>query len=130
MAHFAELDTNNIVLRVVVISNDDLLDENGIEQEALGIAVCKQIFGGDTKWKQTSYNSAFRKHYAGIGFKYDEDADIFYYPTCVFPSWVLDENFDWQPPIPRPSEEAEGATWEWDEETISWKSVTIDVGGN
>lgn len=75
MAHFAELDDNNIVLRVTVVSNADLLDENGVEQEALGIAVCQQQLGG--RWVQTSYNGNFRGKYAGIGMRYDEVLDEF-----------------------------------------------------
>jgi len=75
MAHFAELDDNNIVLRVVVVSNADLLDDNGVEQEALGIAVCQQQLGG--RWVQTSYNSNFRGQYAGIGMRYDDVLDEF-----------------------------------------------------
>lgn len=75
MAHFAELDDNNIVLRVVVVSNADLLDNNGVEQEALGIAVCQQQLGG--RWVQTSYNGNFRGKYAGIGMRYDEVLDEF-----------------------------------------------------
>lgn len=75
MAHFAELDDNNIVLRVVVVSNADLLDDNGVEQEALGIAVCQQQLGG--RWVQTSYNGNFRGKYAGIGMRYDDAIDEF-----------------------------------------------------
>lgn len=77
MAHFAELDSNNTVLRVLVVSNDDITDENGQEQEALGIALLRSLFGADTQWVQTSYNSNFRGTYAGIGFTYDEEDDVF-----------------------------------------------------
>lgn len=80
MAHFAELDKNNIVLRVTVVSNADLLDENGVEQEALGIAVCEQQLGG--RWVQTSYNGNFRGQYAGIGMRYDETLDVFISPEA------------------------------------------------
>jgi hypothetical protein len=78
MAHFAELDENNIVLRVIVVHNNELMDENGVEQEQLGIQFCQSLFGG--KWKQTSYNGNFRKHYAGIGYTYREDTDEFVPP--------------------------------------------------
>ena len=64
MAHFAEIDSNldNVVLRVIVIGNEDILDENGEESEALGIAFCKNLFGEETEWVQTSYNNTFRKN--------------------------------------------------------------------
>jgi len=71
MAHFAELDTTNKVLRVIVIDNDVTHDEDGVEQEALGIAFCKSIFGTDTNWVQTSYNNNRRGHFAGIDDIYD-----------------------------------------------------------
>lgn len=80
MAHFAELDENNNVTRVVVINNADLLDEHGNENEELGIQVCRNIFGEQTNWVQTSYNSRFREKYAGIGDKYDPSADVFFNP--------------------------------------------------
>lgn len=94
MAHFAELDSNNKVLRVVVISNEDLKDNNGEEQEDIGIQVCKNIFGADTNWIQTSYSSKFRKCYAGIGSTYDPVLDIFI-PVQPAPWFVLTENHDW-----------------------------------
>lgn len=66
MAHFAEIDNNNKVLRVVVISNQDTSDENGIEKEEIGIAFCKSLWGENTNWVQTSYNHNFRNKFAGI----------------------------------------------------------------
>lgn len=75
MAHFAELDDNNIVQRVIVVNNEVLLDEDGIEQEAIGIKFCQDLLGG--RWVQTSYNNNFRGTFAGIGFKYDEINDVF-----------------------------------------------------
>lgn len=122
MAHFAELDENNIVLRVIVISNDDLLDEDGQEHESLGIQVCRNIFGPETNWVQTSYNNTFRKKYAGIGDKYEPLADVFYFPHSPFPSWTLNENFDWRPPTPYPSD---GKQYEWGESTLSWVEVPV-----
>lgn len=109
MAHFAELDDNNKVLRVIVVHNNELLDENGNENEQKGIDFCVDHFGG--KWIQTSYNDNFRHSYAGIGMYYEEDLDIFR-PAQPYPSWTYD--FDkkrWEPPIPRP-----GLLWTWDEE--------------
>lgn len=76
MAHFAELDENNIVKRVIVINNDDILDENGNESEALGIQFCQNLTGGG-RWIQTSYNHNIRGHYAGVGWLYDEENDLF-----------------------------------------------------
>lgn len=122
MAHFAELDVNNIVARVIVVSNDDLLDGDGVEQESLGVAVCRAIYGADTTWVQTSYNNNIRKQYAGVGMKYEVDADLFYNPVGPYPSWVLDEHYDWQAPTPMP-EPVEGSYWAWNEETLSWDSV-------
>lgn len=77
MAHFAELDKNNRVLRVIVVNNSDILDENENESEAIGIAFCKDLVGKDTNWVQTSYNGTFRKRYAAIGLKYDVELDEF-----------------------------------------------------
>lgn len=122
MAHFAEIDNNNIVLRVVVISNDDLKDNNGNEVEALGIAVCHNIFGADTRWVQTSYNSNFRKRFAGIGNIYNADKDAFYNPNPPYPSWTLDDNLDWQPPTPKPDD---GKPYYWDEPTRAWIEIVL-----
>lgn len=80
MAHFAELDSNNIVLRVLVVNNDDITDQDGVEQEALGISFLQGLFGADTRWVQTSYNGNFRGKYAGIGDRYDAELDLFIGP--------------------------------------------------
>lgn len=112
MAHFAELDENNVIMRVIVVHNNELIDENGIESEQKGIDFCTRIFGG--RWIQTSYNNNFRKQYAGINYTYDISKDIFIRPQ-PFPSWTLDDNSDWQPPVPRPE-----GPYRWDEETTSW----------
>jgi hypothetical protein len=77
MAHFAELDNSNKVLRVIVIDNDVTHDKDGLEQEALGIAFCKSLFGTDTKWVQTSYNNNSRGHFAGVDDTYDSTTDKF-----------------------------------------------------
>jgi hypothetical protein len=78
MAHFAKLE-NNIVREVIVVNNEVLLDENGVEQEALGAQFCTDTFGGE--WKQTSYNGNFRGMYAGSGMIYDPVNDVFTYPV-------------------------------------------------
>ena len=80
MAHFAELNSEHIVQRVIVVNNEKLTDQYGIEHEQLGIDFCRRLFGGNTKWVQTSYNSNFRGTYAGIGFYYDAEADVFVPP--------------------------------------------------
>jgi hypothetical protein len=77
MAHFAKLDKNNQVIEVIVVSNDDIVDENGKENEDIGIAFCRMIQGENTNWKQTSYNNNFRGKYAGIGMYYDAISDEF-----------------------------------------------------
>ena len=77
MAHFAELDENNIVIRVVVVSNNDMKDKWGKERELIGIAFCQALFGTDTKWVQTSYNGKTRGKFAGIGDAYDPILDQF-----------------------------------------------------
>ena len=113
MAHYAFLDENNIVTEVIV-----------------GIDETKTIEGLDTEtWygnfrgqvcKRTSYNNRIRKQYAGIGFRYDLDADVFISPK-PFSSWSLDNNFNWQPPTPRPVK----GMWVWDEENLEWQELEI-----
>ena len=119
MAHFAEIDSNldNVVLRVLVIGNEDILDENGEESEALGIAYCKNLFGEETEWVQTSYNNNFRKNYAGAGWMYDEGRDAFI-PPQPYPSWTLDEETCHYNPPSWPANDTE--QWIWDEATVSW----------
>lgn len=75
MAHFAEIDNNNIVLRVIVVDNKDILDTNGNEQESIGQSHCSRILGGN--WLQTSYNGSFRKNFASTGDSYDPNRDAF-----------------------------------------------------
>lgn len=114
MAHFAELDQSNIVLRVVVVSNDDIKDANGVESELLGRQFCTNLFGGN--WIQTSYNNNFRKNYASIGYQYDFSRDAFIEPK-PFNSWLLDEaTCKWNSPVEKPNSTA---CW-WDENTTSW----------
>ena len=121
MAHFAELDENNVVLRVIVVSNADTSDANGVEKEYIGAAFCERLFGGI--WKQTSYNGNMRKNYAGIGFTYDVDMDAFV-PPQPYPSWTLDANAQWQAPALMPTD---GAMYTWDEATTSWTVVTPEA---
>lgn len=118
MAHFAEIGANNIVLRVIVVSNSDCLDKDGKESEAVGAAFCHDNFGGT--WLQTSYNAKFRKNYAGEGFHYDDLLDAFI-PPQPYPSWNLNVQIcQWEPPVPYPTD---GKMYVWDEATLSWVSA-------
>jgi len=90
MAHFAKLDNDNIVLEVHVVHNNELLDENGQESEAKGIEFLVNWSGGYTNWKQTSYNGNFRGKYAGIGYTYDTQNDVFVAPVVEVP--IIDVN--------------------------------------
>lgn len=131
MAHFAEIDQNGKVLRVVVIPN---------EQEAWGQQFLAVDLGQDGTWLQTSYNTrggvhydqdgkpdggvALRKNYAGIGFTYDAQRDAFI-PPKKFPSWLLNEQTClWEPPVAYPTD---GKRYRWDEPTINWVEV-VPVG--
>ena len=121
MAHFAELDSNNKVLRVIVVGNDDCKTQSGKESEKVGIAFCKSLFGPDTKWVQTSYNGSMRGKYADIGDTYDSEADRFI-PPSPFPSWVFDEDsYAWIAPVQYPED---GLVYKWDEATTSWVQAT------
>jgi hypothetical protein len=116
MAYFAQLDENNTVLQVIAVSDNDIL-VNGVESENKGIEFCQSLFGGDTIWKQTSYNAKIRRRYASIGFTYDQTRDAFI-PPKPFPSWILNEGTcAWNSPIPYPTD---GKQYYWDEPTISW----------
>lgn len=116
MAHFAQIDESGLVVQVMVINNEDILDENGQESEAMGQQICNSIFEGT--WVQTSYNGTFRRNYAFIGGTYDAQRDAFIFPQ-PYPSWTLDDLGDWQPPVPRPDCEL-GCTAQWDEENQYW----------
>jgi hypothetical protein len=125
MAHFAELDSNNVVKRVVVVDNKDTSDASGFEHEHIGAAYLEKLLGG--VWKQTSYNGNFRKNYAGIGYTYLADIDAFVAPQ-PFPSWVLDANAQWQAPVPMPEDAGTGEPpkmYQWDELTLSWVAVEM-----
>jgi hypothetical protein len=117
MAHFAELDSNNVVLRVIVVDNKDTADAYGVEKEHIGAAFCERVLGGN--WKQTSYNGTKRKNYAGIGYKYHADIDAFAAPQ-PYASWTLDANAIWQPPVAMPTDGTMESSYTWDEATTSW----------
>ena len=120
MAHFAKLDENNVVLEVHVVHNNELLDENGVEQEQKGIDFLVNWSGGYALWKQTSYNGNMRKNYAGIGYTYRADIDAFVSPK-PFASWTLNADARWEPPVAMPQD---GKMYSWDESTISWTEIT------
>jgi hypothetical protein len=111
MSHWAELDENSVVLRVIVGDNND---PNGDE----GYRWIVENLGG--RWVKTSYNATFRKNYAGIGYSFNEELNAFI-PPKVLPSWVLDEDTcQWVPPIPYPET---GGPYLWDEESLDWTPV-------
>lgn len=115
MAHFAELDSNNVVLRVIVVSNADTSSADGTEKEYIGAAFCERLLGGT--WKQTSYNGNFRKNYAGVGYIYDAQRDAFIAPQ-PYPSWTLDESTcQWNPPVSMPND---SKMYLWNEEHGKW----------
>ena len=114
MAHFAKISDDGTVLEVIVVGNDDLMDADGVEQEQLGKDFCQNLFGGT--WVQTSYNKNFRKRYASIGGKYDSTNNVFLFPQ-PYPSWTLDDEYEWQPPTPYPSD---GKAYLWSEESGGW----------
>ena len=130
MAHFAELDINNKVLRVVVACNQDIANNGG--EQSLQAAehfktVCPLSENG-VKWVQTSYNNKFRKQYAGRHTYYDENKDKFII-NKPYPSWTLDSNDDWQAPIARPTifnkpnSEELVVPIKWDETNQRWLSA-------
>ena len=98
MAHFAQLDENNIVTQVIVVSNQDTSTEDGVENENIGIQFCRSLFGENTNWKQTSYNAKFRYNYAGIGYTYDpiDDAFIAPMPDCNHEELLLNDKKQWE----------------------------------
>ena len=128
MAHFAELNNSNEVLRVVVISNDDVEANGGelsSEAETFVASIVPHSEDG-TAWKQTSYNNNFRKQYAGIGYSYDSSKDKFISPQ-PYPSWSLDSNDDWQAPVTYPiitEIDSNLVIITWDEDNQKWLGAT------
>lgn len=123
MAHYAFLDSNNIVTQVIV-GVDEWEERDGItDWEAYYAERSGQ------KCLRTSYNGNIRKNYAGIGFSYDEQRDAFI-PPQPFASWLLDEDTcTWQPPKPYPETQT-GDIYEWNEEILDWQLVQVRAGGN
>lgn len=124
MAHFVKLDADGYVVDAIVISNDDAPDPAPANSEPLGQAFIAALAENEPRlsgtWVQTSWSGSFRKQFAaGTGFRYDADADVFIGPA-PYPSWTLDANHDWQPPIPMPTD----GVWAWDEDAQEWIDVT------
>ena len=127
MAHFAQLDSNNVVTQVIVVSNDDTSDSNGTETESIGVAFCQKLLGANTNWKQTSYNGNLRGNYAGIGYTYMENvATLGVGSTDIFiaqqphASWTINTTEAvWKAPITEPTLTADqiaaGSYYTWDE---------------
>ena len=131
MAHFAELDNNNVVLRVIVVGNDCVPSDEHVDGETW----CINFFKGGT-WKQTSYNHNFRKQYAGIGFTYDAAKNKFLSPQ-PFASWALDANDDWQAPVTFPTVTTYGSndpldtySISWDEDNLRWTATDREEPAN
>ena len=147
MAHFAQLDSNNVVTQVIVVSNDDTSDSNGVETESIGVAFCQKLLGADTNWKQTSYNGNSRGNYAGIGYTYMENvATLGVGSTDIFisqqphASWTISTSAArWEAPITQPTltdeQRAAGSYYTWDEsayqadtsdpKTAGWTLTTL-----
>ena len=144
MAHFAQLDSNNVVTQVIVVSNDDTSDSNGTETESIGVAFCQKLLGADTNWKQTSYNGNMRGNYAGIGYTYMENVatlgvgstDIFI-AQQPYASWTVDTTAArWKAPLTEPTltdeERAAGKYYAWNESnyqadnTTGWVLTTLE----
>ena len=112
MAHYAYLDDNNIVVAVTVGKDEtELID--GLDTETY------YAFGTPYTVKRTSYNHNIRKQYAGIGYTYNSINDVFIAPQ-PYPSWALDDDFNWQPPTPKPTE----GMWFWNEAEQVWINAT------
>ena len=127
MAHFAQLDENNVVTQVIVVSNDDTSDSNGTETESIGVSFCQKLLGADTNWKQTSYNNNMRGNYAGIGYTYMTNVatlgvgstDVFV-PQQPHASWTISTTeAKWEAPLTEPTltdeQRAAGSYYTWDE---------------
>ncbi len=120
MAHFAKLDSNNIVTAVVVVDNSILIKADGTESELKGKQFLNAVLGTAT-WKQTSYNGNFRKNYAGLGYKYDSTRDAFISPK-PFDSFILNETTcHWEAPIDYPTD---GNLYSWNEDNQQWDLIS------
>jgi hypothetical protein len=118
MAHFAELNENDIVLRVIVLNDEHCKDVNGNESEVVGQEWLSEHLGGT--WIQTSYNHNIRGNFAGIGFHYLREDDRFVVPQ-PFPSWTLNRtSWTWEAPTLYPND---GGMYKWVEDDLNWQLV-------
>jgi len=124
MAHFAELNENNIVTRVIVVHNNEITVD-GQELEFKGIDFCEGLFG-HRNWVQTSYNGNIRYNFAGDGYTWDPDNNAFYAPQ-PYPSWSLNEDYIWEAPVPYPEDASPEKIYTWDEENQEWKIVELTI---
>jgi hypothetical protein len=127
MAHFAEINKDKIVTNVYVVANNVLMD-NGVESEKKGIEFLQNLYNNpNVRYIQTSYNNNFRKSYAGIGYMYDDQVDVFIAPQ-PYPSWKLNyTTFEWESPVVKP-DFIEGHIWIWSEINKEWISIEFPAG--
>ena len=137
MAHFAQLDENNVVTQVIVVGNSDTADVNGVESENIGVAFCQSLLGAETNWKQTSYNSNMRGNYAGIGMTFMTgvatlgvgSTDVFM-PQQPYASWTISTTEAvWVSPLgdaPALTDEqiTAGSYYTWDESAYQADNAT------
>jgi hypothetical protein len=122
MAHYAFIDSNNVVVNVIVGVDENITQlDNGIEvggsSEAWEQFYESQEWNAGLTCKRTSYNNNIRKQYATIDGTYNSEADVFIKPQS-FPSWTLDANHDWQPPTPKPE-----GNYRWNEAELVWVAI-------
>jgi len=121
MASFVKLDDKNVVIDVISVSNDVVNNLPFPESEPLGVLFLSQVYDGYANWKQASYNSNFRKNFAGIDYTYDATLDAFIAPK-PYPSWLLNtDTCQWKAPVPYPND---GNNYYWNEEAQQWVEIT------
>lgn len=124
MAHFCELDRDNLILQTIVVDNAVVNNLPYPDSEPLGIQFCQSLYGQSTIWLQTSINGSFRRCYGQPGYSYMPQYDIFIEPK-PYPSWVFDPvTKNWVPPTPMPSD---GQVYYWDENYHEWVLVGSSV---
>lgn len=122
MAHFAKLNSDNIVVAIKTVANAVIENSDGTESETKGQDFLNALHGQAT-WVQCSYNGNIRKRYPRVGDKYDSARDAFIVPK-PHESWTLDETTcRWQPPVPYPSDALEHEVYEWDEDNQQWNKL-------
>jgi hypothetical protein len=126
MAHFAQLNSKNIVERVLTVNDNDA------PTESEGIVFLQSLYGSNEDWKQTSYNTyggehkldgtPLRKNFAGVGYTYDRDRDAFY-ESKPYPSWILNEETClWEAPVAYPED---GNDYDWNETDQQWDLINV-----